>query len=206
MSYPLSERRSGLVGVCEFGPEPGCADLHHPASQCAGDGRGARSSPQYPAHRRHLHSQYVRRRSHVAGRNRQAWLNNSNYGYVELAPGADPRLVEKKFTAVIDRSVDLAKLVGVRMPASQVMTPQPHALPRRASFQRPLWRDDPGRKLDHGLWLCRNRDSDSSGRLLQLSPTWRQRERWSGRAKSPCARWWGPDAASWWCSSWASRS
>ena len=107
-------------GVCEFGPEVrGCIirqanvlvtgvvrDLPH-NTQLIGDIFIPNTSAANP----------------MSPGNRQAWLNNSNYGYVELAPGADPRLVEKKFTAVIDRSVDLAKLVGVRIAASRVMTP-----------------------------------------------------------------------------------
>src|SRR5665213_4010469 len=43
---------------------------------------------------------------------RQDWLSNSGYGYVELAPGADPKMVTQKFVAVIGRSVDLVKLAG----------------------------------------------------------------------------------------------
>jgi putative ABC transport system permease protein len=60
---------------------------------------------------------------------RQDWLSNSGYGYVELAPGANPKLVAQKFVGVIDRSVDLAKLAGMRMPAHQIMTP--HLTPFR---------------------------------------------------------------------------
>ncbi len=52
---------------------------------------------------------------------KQAWLSNSGYGYVELAPNADPRLVGKKLAALLDRSVDLSKLGGVHLPASQLM-------------------------------------------------------------------------------------
>ena len=52
---------------------------------------------------------------------KQAWLNNSGFGYVQLAPNADPRSVEKKLATLIDRSVDLNKMGGVHLPASQVM-------------------------------------------------------------------------------------
>ena len=54
---------------------------------------------------------------------KQDWLSNSGYGYVELAPGADPKLVTQKFVGVIDRSVDLVKLAGIHMRADQIMTP-----------------------------------------------------------------------------------
>ena len=60
---------------------------------------------------------------------KQQWLSSSGYGYVELAPGADAKVVEQKFVGVIDRSVDLAKLAGMRIPASKVLTP--HLTPFR---------------------------------------------------------------------------
>lgn len=107
-------------GVCAFGPEiRGCIirranvlvtgvirDLPH-NTQLIGDVFIPNTSAANP----------------MSPGNRQAWLNNSGYGYVELAPGANPELVERKFSTVIDRSVDLAKLVGVRIAASQTMTP-----------------------------------------------------------------------------------
>jgi putative ABC transport system permease protein len=113
-------------GICEFGPEVrGCpirqanvlvtgvvSDLPH-NTQLSGDIFIPNTSSANP----------------MSPGNKQAWLNNSGYGYVELASGVDPGLVEKKFTAVIDRSVDLAKLVGVRIAASQTMTP--HLTPFR---------------------------------------------------------------------------
>ena len=55
---------------------------------------------------------------------KQDWLSSSGYGYVELAPGADVKLVTQKFVALIDRSVDLAKLAGMKIPARQIMTPR----------------------------------------------------------------------------------
>ena len=107
-------------GICEFGPEvhdcimrqanvlvTGVArDLPH-STQLSGDVFIPNTSAADP----------------MSPQRKQAWLSNHGFAYVELAAGADPKLVEKKFTAVIDRSVDLAKLVGVRMAASQVMTP-----------------------------------------------------------------------------------
>ena len=55
---------------------------------------------------------------------KQKWLDNNGFAYVELAPGADQALVEKKTAALIDRSVDLEKLAGIKIPASQVMVPR----------------------------------------------------------------------------------
>jgi putative ABC transport system permease protein len=52
---------------------------------------------------------------------KQYWLTNSGYSFVQLAPHADPKLVEKKLAALVDRSVDLSKIGGVRVPASQLM-------------------------------------------------------------------------------------
>ncbi|HUO02334.1 MAG TPA: ABC transporter permease, partial [Rhizomicrobium sp.] len=60
---------------------------------------------------------------------KQDWLSSSGYGYVELAPGADVKLVTEKFVALIDRSVDLAKLAGIKAPARSIMTP--HLTPFR---------------------------------------------------------------------------
>jgi len=107
-------------GVCEFGPEiQGCTireanvlvtgvmrDLPH-NTHLIGDVYIPNTSAADP----------------MSPERKQGWLSNHGFGYVELAPGSDPKLVEKKFTAVIDRSVDLAKLVGMRMAASRVMTP-----------------------------------------------------------------------------------
>jgi len=52
------------------------------------------------------------------------WLDNNGYGYVVLAPGSDVPLVIKKMAALIDRSVDLEKLAGVKIQASKVMAPR----------------------------------------------------------------------------------
>src|SRR5262249_27478241 len=78
-------------GVCQFGPEVrGCPirwanvlvsgvvrDLPH-NTQLIGDVFIPNTSAADP----------------MSPGNRQAWLNNSGYGYVELAPGVDPKLVE----------------------------------------------------------------------------------------------------------------
>jgi putative ABC transport system permease protein len=107
-------------GVCESGPEiQGCIirqanvlvtgvvrDLPH-NTQLIGDVFIPNTSAADP----------------MSPERKQGWLSNHGFGYVELAAGANPKLVEKKFIAVIDRSVDLAKLVGMRMAASRVMTP-----------------------------------------------------------------------------------
>ena len=109
-----------IGGICEFGPEVrGCVirqanvlvtgvmrDLPH-NTQLRGDVFIPNTSVADP----------------MSPERKHAWLSNHGFNYVELAPGVDPKLVEKKFTAVIDRSVDLAKLAGMRMAASQVMTP-----------------------------------------------------------------------------------
>ncbi|HKD46305.1 MAG TPA: ABC transporter permease [Rhizomicrobium sp.] len=78
---------------------------------------------------------------------KQDWLSSSGYGYVELAPGADPKLVEKKFVALIDRSVDLAKLAGMRIAADQIMTP--HLTPFRDAH---LTSDHFGGMTPGGSW------------------------------------------------------
>ena len=55
---------------------------------------------------------------------KQKWLDNNGYGYVELAPGVNLPLVVTKVAALIDRSVDLEKLAGVKIQASKVMAPR----------------------------------------------------------------------------------
>ena len=109
-----------VVGGCQYGPEiEGCnvrqadvlvtgvaRDLPH-NTQLIGDvfiPNNSAADPMSPGRR-------------------QDWLSNSGYGYVQLAPGADPKLVVQKFVAVIDRSVDLVKMAGIHMRADQVMTP-----------------------------------------------------------------------------------
>ena len=58
-----------------------------------------------------------------------AWFDFGTYSYVRLAPGVDPKLVTAKLVALIDRSVDLAKLVNIHMPASRFL--HPHLIPFR---------------------------------------------------------------------------
>ena len=50
-----------------------------------------------------------------------AWTNaSSNFGYIELAPGADPKKVIRSVEALVDRSVSEQKF-GISGPASRVM-------------------------------------------------------------------------------------
>jgi putative ABC transport system permease protein len=50
------------------------------------------------------------------------WLSNSNtFGYVVLAPGADPAQVVAKTKPMIDRSADLSRYVNLKVPGSQIM-------------------------------------------------------------------------------------
>lgn len=49
------------------------------------------------------------------------WLMNySTFGYVKLAPGADPAQLLAKFKPVVDRSVDLSPYTNVKLSGSQV--------------------------------------------------------------------------------------
>jgi putative ABC transport system permease protein len=55
---------------------------------------------------------------------KRSWLsNNGTYGYVKLAPGADPALVPAKLRPVLDRSIDLSSFTNVRIPGSQLLFP-----------------------------------------------------------------------------------
>ena len=117
-SAPAIGKTLRVGGQCQYGPgEEGCTireatvlvtgivrDLPH-NTQMTGDVFIPNTSAADP----------------MSQAQRQNWLGNSGYGYVQLAPNADPRLVDKKLATLIDRSVDLTKMGGVHLPASQVM-------------------------------------------------------------------------------------
>ncbi len=52
---------------------------------------------------------------------RENWLWAAGWGYVRLAPGADPNVVTAKFKTVIDRSVDPSKNMNVKMRGSDLI-------------------------------------------------------------------------------------
>src|SRR5579859_4871731 len=53
---------------------------------------------------------------------KQCWVcNNRTFGYVTLAPGADPATVLAKLKPVIDRSVDLSAFTTVKLPGSKIL-------------------------------------------------------------------------------------
>ena len=53
---------------------------------------------------------------------KQCWVcNNRTFGYVTLAPGADPATVLAKLRPVIDRSVDLSAFTTVKVPGSKIL-------------------------------------------------------------------------------------
>ena len=55
---------------------------------------------------------------------RENWLFISSWGYVRLAPGADPNLVMAKLRTVIDHTVDAAKRANVHEPGSKLLVPR----------------------------------------------------------------------------------
>jgi putative ABC transport system permease protein len=55
---------------------------------------------------------------------RDNWLFMSTFGYVRLAPGADPNAVTAKFRTVIDHIVDAAKRTNMREPGSALLAPR----------------------------------------------------------------------------------
>jgi putative ABC transport system permease protein len=55
---------------------------------------------------------------------RENWLFTSSWGYVRLAPGADPNAAVAKFKTVIDRAVDPAKRMDIRKKGSELFTPR----------------------------------------------------------------------------------
>lgn len=56
--------------------------------------------------------------------NKHSWINTHGWGFVELTPNADPKLVLRKLTALLDRSFDPLKMANVHMRASQVEEPR----------------------------------------------------------------------------------
>jgi putative ABC transport system permease protein len=55
---------------------------------------------------------------------RENWGFLGGWGYVRLAPGADPKTVLAKFKTVIDHSVDPMKMMSVRERGSDLLVPQ----------------------------------------------------------------------------------
>jgi putative ABC transport system permease protein len=55
---------------------------------------------------------------------RENWMFISSWGYVRLAPGADPNVVTAKFRTVIDHVLDAAKRANVRERGSDLLTPR----------------------------------------------------------------------------------
>jgi putative ABC transport system permease protein len=61
----------------------------------------------------------------LADEDEKNWLSNNNsYGYVTLAPGADPTQVLAKLKPIIDRNVDLSKFFTGKIAGSRVLDPR----------------------------------------------------------------------------------
>ncbi len=52
---------------------------------------------------------------------KKAWFYFNGYGYVRLAPGSDPAVVESKLRPVMDKLVDLSTITSSHRPASQII-------------------------------------------------------------------------------------
>jgi putative ABC transport system permease protein len=62
---------------------------------------------------------------HLAQSDKKNWLSNENtFGYVTLAPGADPATVLAKLKPILDRSIDISEITSVKIPGSQIMEPR----------------------------------------------------------------------------------
>jgi len=56
---------------------------------------------------------------------KNCWVcNNSTFGYVILAPGADPAQIVAKLKPILDRSVDLSGFTTIKIPGSQILQPR----------------------------------------------------------------------------------
>ena len=54
---------------------------------------------------------------------KQHWMDQSGWGYVQLAPGADVQAVTEKLKTIIDRNVDPMKLANLPIRGSTIMSP-----------------------------------------------------------------------------------
>lgn len=55
----------------------------------------------------------------------KGWLSSGDrYGYVTLAPGAEPAQVLAKLKPILDRNVDISEFVNVKIPGSQILEPR----------------------------------------------------------------------------------
>ena len=62
---------------------------------------------------------------HLNQRMKQDWLSNRNtFGYVTLAPGADPAKVLAKLTPILDRSIDVSSFTATPVLGSKILTPR----------------------------------------------------------------------------------
>ena len=53
------------------------------------------------------------------------WLsNNGTFGYVTLAPGADPAAVLAKLKPILDKSIDISAFTSVKIPGSKILAPR----------------------------------------------------------------------------------
>ncbi len=50
-----------------------------------------------------------------------SWLNVQGTGYVKLAPGADPDKVRTKLVGMLDRHIDVKKMMNINMKGSQIL-------------------------------------------------------------------------------------
>ncbi len=56
---------------------------------------------------------------------KENWLSNKiSFGYVTLAPGADPATVLAKLKPILDRYVDISRFVDVKIPGSHILDPR----------------------------------------------------------------------------------
>ena len=53
------------------------------------------------------------------------WLsNNSSFGYVTLAPGADPARVLPKLKPILDGAIDISRFTDIKIPGSKILEPR----------------------------------------------------------------------------------
>ena len=120
---------------------------------------------------------------------KKGWLWFDGWGYVRLAPGADPAAVVTKLKIIMDHSFDPRKMININLRGSELVTPN------LAHFQDDhLSTDQYGgltpAGLDERLRLCRHRSADPAGSLFPAHLNLPQPAPCCAPARSVCANAW----------------
>lgn len=82
----------------------------------------------------------------IGERGRKAWFSFNGFGYVRLAPGADPNAVADKLRPIMDKLLDFSSVMNLHSPASQAL--RISLVPFREAHMDPR----PGLQVPSGSW------------------------------------------------------